>query len=123
MLKVRTIFLDGQKILWDCYLQVILFSFLIFCQARKKNTVHFLQHEATTDQLLVSGADKLDNLRSIHYDKARIGKEIWSRFNASKDQQAWYYQAIAAVLKEKGKDNATLALFGKEMKALCKQVF
>lgn len=47
---------------------------------------HLLQHETTTDQLLVSGADKLDNLCSIGYDLERIGEKIWSRFNASKEQ-------------------------------------
>lgn len=44
-------------------------------QSRKEHTFHFLQHEATTDQLLVSGADKLDNLRSIVYDHKRIDKK------------------------------------------------
>jgi len=41
-------------------------------QSRKEHTIHFLQHEATTDQLLVSGADKLDNLRSIRIRSQKI---------------------------------------------------
>jgi len=92
-------------------------------QERKEHTIHFLQHEASTDQLLVSGADKLDNLRSIVYDHQRIGEKLWSRFNASKEQQAWYYSSLASIMQEKGKDNTILALFGNEMNELCKQVF
>ena len=69
---------------------------------RKEQTIHFLEHEASIDQLLVSGADKLDNLRSIVYDHEKIAEEIWKRFNASKEQQAWYYSAVAAILVEKG---------------------
>jgi len=73
---------------------------------------------------LVSGADKLDNLRSIGYDDPeRIGEKIWSCFNASKEQQVWYHHAIASILQDNGKDIATLATFGNEMKELYKQVF
>jgi len=92
-------------------------------QERKEHTIHFLEHEATTDQLLVSAADKLDNLRSIAYDHARIGEALWKRFNATKDQQAWYYGAVASILQAKGSDNKILAEFGNEMTMLCKKVF
>ena len=92
-------------------------------QDRKENTIHFLQHEASTDQLLVSGADKLDNLRSIAYDQSRIGEAIWKRFNASKGQQQWYYSSIAKILMEKGNENKILSDFGKEMNELCSKVF
>ena len=92
-------------------------------QERKEHTIHFLEHEATTDQLLVSAADKLDNLRSIAYDHARIGEALWKRFNATKDQQAWYYSAVASILQAKGSDNKILAEFGNEMTMLCKKVF
>lgn len=92
-------------------------------QQRKEHTIHFLQHEASIDQLLVSAADKLDNLRSIVYDHERIGENIWLRFNATKIQQAWYYNSIAQILVEKGKQNNILGLFGKEMNTLCRKVF
>ena len=92
-------------------------------QERKAHTIHFLEHEATTEQLLVSGADKLDNLRSIVYDHARAGEELWKRFNASKEQQAWYYSSIASILQAKGEGHAILADFGNEMEVLCRKVF
>jgi len=92
-------------------------------QQRKEHTIHFLRQEATTEQLLVSGADKLDNLRSIVYDHARIGEALWQRFNASREQQAWYYNALATVLVEKQELHPVIGLFGKEMQQLCKKVF
>jgi (p)ppGpp synthase/HD superfamily hydrolase len=92
-------------------------------QSRKEHTIHFLQHEATTDQLLVSCADKLDNIRSIVYDHERIGEAIWKRFNASKEQQAWYYSSISSIAKEKGKSNSILAELAAEMEVLVNKVF
>ena len=92
-------------------------------QSRKEHTIHFLKQEATTDQLLVSCADKLDNIRSIVYDHGRIGEAVWKRFNASKDQQEWYYTLIAAIAKEKGKSNAILAELAEEMEILVNKVF
>jgi (p)ppGpp synthase/HD superfamily hydrolase len=92
-------------------------------QSRKEHTIYFLEQEASIDQLLVSGADKLDNLRSIAYDHGRIGDKLWNRFNAGKAQQEWYYRAVATVLIKKGKDNAVLSQMGREMVDLCEQVF
>jgi len=90
---------------------------------RKEHTIHFLEHEATIDQLLVSCADKLDNIRSIVYDHCRIGDEIWKRFNASKEQQAWYYRSISAIARDKGKLNAILKEIAEEMEVLVQKVF
>ena len=90
---------------------------------RKEHTIYFLQHEASTDQLLVSAADKLDNLRSIVYDYNKFGEKLWSRFNASKEQQAWYYTSISAILMDKGDESSILPMMGKEMVDLCGVVF
>ena len=90
---------------------------------RKEHTIHFLQHEASVDQLLVSAADKLDNLRSIVYDHKKIGEKLWSRFNASKEQQAWYYTTVATILMDKGNDSNLLPEIGREMIDLCENVF
>ena len=90
---------------------------------RKEHTIYFLQHEASVDQLLVSAADKLDNLRSIVYDHKKIGEKLWSRFNASKEQQAWYYTTVATILMDKGNDSNLLPEIGREMIDLCENVF
>jgi (p)ppGpp synthase/HD superfamily hydrolase len=67
-------------------------------KARKQHTIGFLTREATHEQLLVSSADKLDNLRAIRDDYNKIGDELWTRFNAGKEEQKWYYSAIAAAI-------------------------
>ena len=90
---------------------------------RKQHTIYFLQHEASADQLLVSAADKLDNLRSIVYDYNKFGEKLWSRFNASKEQQAWYYTSISAILIDKGDKSSIMPMMGKEMVDLCGDVF
>ena len=90
---------------------------------RKEHTIYFLQHEASVDQLLVSAADKLDNLRSIVYDHKKIGEKLWNRFNANKEQQAWYYTTVATILMDKGKDSNLLPEIGREMIDLCENIF
>jgi (p)ppGpp synthase/HD superfamily hydrolase len=44
--------------------------------------------------LLVSAADKLHNARAIAADYSDLGEELWSRFNASRDDILWYYRAL-----------------------------
>lgn len=92
-------------------------------EARKKHTIHFLEHEATEAQLTVSAADKLDNLRSIYMDKKRIGKQIWERFNASKKQQDWYFGEIARIVKQRGGQKPALSHLGRELGKLHNKVF
>ena len=51
-------------------------------------------HQASAEALRVSLADKLDNVRAILADYREIGEEVWSRFNASRGEQLWYYRAL-----------------------------
>ncbi len=51
--------------------------------------------------LLVSCADKIENLRAIREDRERVGEEVWTRFRRGRDQQAWYYRSVLAVLEER----------------------
>ena len=59
-------------------------------EERKHHTLSALK-TAPMDVLLLSCADKLDNIRSIQKDSARLGELIWSQFNRGKEKQAWYY--------------------------------
>ena len=52
--------------------------------------------------LRVLVADKVDNLRSILADFARLGEPFWSRFNAGKQEQVWYYRSALAAYREAG---------------------
>ena len=65
-------------------------------EARKRHTIDFLQ-TATSSQLMLALADKLDNIRSIRADLERIGEQAWSRFHRGRDQQRWYYRSLAEV--------------------------
>ena len=51
-------------------------------------------------------ADKLSNQRSLVTDYAKIGDELWKRFNVSdKKMQAWYYGGIQDALFELQNDD------------------
>src|SRR5215218_2448883 len=56
----------------------------------------YLKHLATADAgvLLVSASDKLHNARSILADLRRDAEQLWTRFNASRDQTLWYYRGL-----------------------------
>jgi hypothetical protein len=47
----------------------------------------------------VSLADKLHNARSILAD-LRAGHDVFARFNAPREEQAWYYDALATTFAE-----------------------
>jgi (p)ppGpp synthase/HD superfamily hydrolase len=63
-------------------------------RARKQAYLDGLPHKSS-DGLLVSLADKLDNARSIRTDLREHGEEVWGRFNAPKEDQIWYYRQLA----------------------------
>jgi GTP pyrophosphokinase len=63
---------------------------------RKTRYLDHLQH-ASTDVLLVSGADKLHNARAIVSDLQRIGTAVFDRFSASQSDTLWYYDELAKI--------------------------
>ncbi|ULT57698.1 HD domain-containing protein [Neobacillus drentensis] len=65
---------------------------------RKKHTIEYLKN-APSDIRAVACADKLHNVRSITNDYNQVGNEIWSKFNAGKEKQEWYYTHIVESLK------------------------
>jgi (p)ppGpp synthase/HD superfamily hydrolase len=62
----------------------------------------YLAHlrKANGDALLVSSADKLHNARAILSDYRVVGERLWTRFNASKADQLWYYGALVKTLSQ-----------------------
>lgn len=64
----------------------------------------YLAHVRRADPSLlrVTVADKVDNLRALLADHARVGESLWSRFNAPKTDQLWYYRAAAQAYREVG---------------------
>ena len=49
--------------------------------------------------LLVSASDKLHNARAILRDLRAHGDAVWSRFNAGRDGQLWYYRALVSAFR------------------------
>jgi hypothetical protein len=70
-------------------------------RARKEAHVAHLRDPRLPDGALrVSLADKLHNARAILADQ-RAGHDVFARFNAPRDEQAWYYRALAGVFAER----------------------
>ena len=67
-------------------------------------------------------ADKVSNLRSIAADRQQVGEQIWDRFNAPREEQAWYYRGIGSALSVLSKEKGT-APFYAEFDALCYSTF
>jgi (p)ppGpp synthase/HD superfamily hydrolase len=63
---------------------------------RKQHTLNFLE-TAAEEMLLLSLADKLDNIRSIREDLALNGELAWTRFKRGRESQRWYYESLAGV--------------------------
>jgi GTP pyrophosphokinase len=57
---------------------------------------YYLRHLKTADAetLLVSAADKLNNVRSVLSDYREVGESIWARFNGGREGTLWYYRAL-----------------------------
>lgn len=60
---------------------------------RKELYIAAICHKSDS-ALLVSLCDKLHNLRSLLADSRHLGREHWGRFNASREDILWYYQAL-----------------------------
>jgi len=69
-------------------------------RSRKERYLAHLEG-ADADCLLVSLADKIHNARSILRDlrKSEIGRAVWHRFKRGRDDQVWYYKALAAAYR------------------------
>jgi len=49
---------------------------------------------APREEQLLTLSDKLANIRSMAYDYAQQGDELWSRFKRGYDKQKWYYISL-----------------------------
>ena len=90
----------------------------------KQRKIHAIRHLADADirfKMLVM-ADKVSNLRSIAADYQALGDQLWARFNAPKEKQAWYYSGIQDSLWDMQNYVETRNLYW-EMVGLFKDVF
>ena len=57
---------------------------------------------------LVSAADKLHNARAILSDYRRMGEVLWERFNAGREDQLWYYEALVSAFRKRDLEQRAL---------------
>ena len=78
-------------------------------EERKAHTLKHLE-AAPWEVLILSLADKLDNIRSIQNDHAMMGEQVWLRFKRPREKQQWYYKRLAGIFSERLIDDASLPL-------------
>src|SRR6266702_3589084 len=61
---------------------------------RKQEYLQRLKHE-DDETRLVSGSDKLHNVRTVITDYRQDGEAIWKRFSGGRDGTLWYYRALS----------------------------
>lgn len=88
---------------------------------RKLRAIQMLE-QADLPQKMLALADKLSNLRSIARDYQAVGDELWERFHAPKEKQAWYYNGILNALAPLQDLEATADLY-EELTEHYKDVF
>jgi GTP pyrophosphokinase len=67
---------------------------------RKEKYLAHLRTTKNKDALLVATADKVHNARAILSDYRELGEQLWLRFNAPKEDQLWFYDALVSALQE-----------------------
>jgi (p)ppGpp synthase/HD superfamily hydrolase len=89
---------------------------------RKTHTIEYLK-TAPVDSLLVECADKLDNIRAIRQDFARLGDGLWSRFKRGFDKQKWYYMSLMEAFALRSEESPELSMLFKEFKKESEEIF
>lgn len=93
-------------------------------RSRKKHTLEHLENSPDIDSLLVSCADKLDNAQAIKHDLLKDGDTFWSRFNAGKEDQYWYYKSLTDILLKRGLEAGNpLLSMAKELEKVVAEIF
>ena len=88
---------------------------------RKKHTIDYLQ-DAPMDVVLVTFADKHDNMRAIRSDYEKIGNKVFHLFNEPKNKQRWYFESLAEVFSKRIVDEPLVTLL-REFKSEIAKVF
>jgi (p)ppGpp synthase/HD superfamily hydrolase len=77
----------------------------------------YLAHlaQASPAIVLVSAADKLDNLRALIRDYRADGEAIWARRKTGREARLWYSRALVDVLGASGHAPALVAEIGRQV--------
>lgn len=68
---------------------------------RKKGYIAHLDNLANVEPIIVSTADKIHNLTDMLDEYERVGDGLWEKFNASKDDELWFYKSFLEVIQKK----------------------
>lgn len=68
-------------------------------QERKDHMIEFLKYNRDETAEVCILADKLANVRALSLEYTELGEDLWSKFNAPKERQFWYYNNIALSMK------------------------
>jgi (p)ppGpp synthase/HD superfamily hydrolase len=85
---------------------------------RKTEYIEVLRRASLPAAFAVALADKLHNLVSIKCD-LRDGEDLWSRFNADRDQALWYYRTAIDTF---GTDDPKLSHLARECRQALTEV-
>jgi (p)ppGpp synthase/HD superfamily hydrolase len=68
----------------------------------KERKTRYIAHigQASPEARRVSCADKVHNARSILRDYRKHREQLWGRFNASGEDQLWYYRRLVEAFRE-----------------------
>jgi (p)ppGpp synthase/HD superfamily hydrolase len=86
-------------------------------RTRKTHTIEACA-TASRDQLLLLLADKLSNLTSLREELHLRGDAIWSSFNASKEDIAWYYRTLRTAVENRLQDTRLFLLYTRLLDAM-----
>lgn len=69
--------------------------------AWRERKERYLAHLETAERsvLLVSAADKLHNARTLVADHHKNDKNLWTRFNAGREESLWYYRSLVRAFR------------------------
>ena len=87
----------------------------------RRHKIEAMDESSFRGKLLIM-ADMTANLRSLWKDYRHIGEELWERFNAPKEKQAWYYGTMQDKLWDMQKYMETAEIYW-EMVGLYKDLF
>jgi (p)ppGpp synthase/HD superfamily hydrolase len=57
--------------------------------------------KAPAEVLMISLADKRDNLRSLRSAVERLGVGVWDKFNRPKPEQRWYHENLISIYENR----------------------
>lgn len=95
---------------------------------RKQHTLDYLENEASMEEVAIKAADKIDNVRSINQELAKKDEDLWSKFNAPRQEQNWYHTQLLEITQRRiqnceDKTQGNLEALHQELKTEIQHVF